>query len=303
MVDTQPMTMDLSGDALATALAKTRAAWWAMHPDAGDDDVPQGLRAASERRAKEMAKCQWCANETAVGKPCRYCGLTAAQAKQAAEGLQRQANRTGESWEGRAAVGTKSTTRIATPAAMTSPASLTQLLADAASAQAALERRLASAERTLGLDKLDRKEPAMTVPKNQREILSDHAKLAKSLGLSGADDTALASELYRVQPERYGEYRTAPATPYVVEASTGRLIPASEVKETPAPKPLSLAEAEATFQREPKPVTAKAVVDAAIREIQARNPQRSYADALSDVYGRHPELYEAVRRGSYSEIR
>jgi hypothetical protein len=79
---------------------------------------------------------------------------------------------------------------------------------------------------------------------------------------------------------------------------TPEAAPAETVKETPAPKPLSLSEAETAHQRENKPATAKALVDAAIRDIQARDPQRSYADALSDAYGRQPELFEQVRRGS-----
>lgn len=64
--------------------------------------------------------------------------------------------------------------------------------------------------------------------------------------------------------------------------------------------PKRLAEVEAAYSRTLKSATAKALIDARVRDIQKREPQRSYADALSDVYGAHPEAYELVRCGSYA---
>jgi hypothetical protein len=277
------MTMDLSAADLVVARERLRAAYRSR-----GDELPDWLsddaRQAGER-ITTMAKCQWCESETPAGKACRACGLSVAQAKQAAEGLQREADKRGVAMQATSTKAGKRHTKTAQP--MSSLERAKELTAS----YVALSERLDTALRCAGVE--FGKEPTMTTPKDQHQVLAEITAEARK-AYPGLDAHEATKRYFSEHPDAWGRYRNAPATAYINDPATGRLVLAEAVQAPPTP--LTATEAERRFKDNPKGRGhAQAVVDSRVRAAMAGSPKLSFGEAAAAVFAADPELYQRYR--------
>jgi hypothetical protein len=170
--------------------------------------------------------------------------------------------------EGRAEVGTKSTTRVA------EPTSLSERVARQMGAEFGRQPMMASE------------------PKNQPQVLGEITAEARK-GYPGSDAHEATKRYLSEHPDAWGRYRAAPPTAYVNDPAT--------VKETPAP--LTATKVERRFKDNPRARGhAQDVVNARVRAKMAGDPKLSFGEAASAVFAADPALYERYRYDAVSRF-